>query len=419
MRATVDQADPLLLRSRQVAGCVHHEDQRDVVGIVDADEAGGLVRRLGVQAAGQHHRLVCDHADRLPVDARVGGDDVGTVVPLHLKDVLVVEDAGQHVHHVVTGVRVVRDDRVQFLIPLRQGVVRRPVLGQFVEGRGGQEVQQVLHVVEGLFFIGGDVADVAVAGLLARPAQLLHGDLLTGHGLDDCRAGDEHLGAAVHGDEEVRRHRGVDRTTCGGPQQDRDLRALAGKRDLAARDLGVHGQGGHGVLNAGATGVVDADDRDADAGGHVHDLGDLLAEGLTHGAAENGLVVGVDRDGAAANAAVAGNHAVAVGGTRVARGLAEGTDLGEGALVEEGVDALARGGQPGGVALGLRRLGAGVLRQLEPALQVLQLRGHTAVRWSSIFDLRGGLVSRVFRHVWATPHPVVLRPWPGRPGSPR
>src|SRR5699024_7698308 len=97
----------------------------------------------------------------------------------------------------------------------------------------------------------------------------------------------------------------------------------------------------------------------------------------------------------------------------------EGTDLGDGSRVEEGVDALARGGEPSGVALGLRRLGARVLRQLESVLQVLQLRGHTAVRWSSIFTLRVGLVSRVFRHVGATPHPVFLRSWPGCPGSPR
>ena len=53
-------------------------------------------------------------------------------------------------------------------------------------------------------------------------------------------------------------------------------------------------------------------DRAADLHREVHDLDDLLAEHLAERAAEHGEVLGEDRDRAAVDGAVAGDHAVAV-----------------------------------------------------------------------------------------------------------
>ena len=110
---------------------------------------------------------------------------------------------------------------------------------------------------------------------------------------------------------------------------------------MAAGDFGVHCQGGDGVLDAGAAGVLDADDRAADFDGHVHDFADFAAEGDADGSAVDGFVVGVDGDGASADATVAGDDAVAVGGVGFVGGAAEGSDFDEGAFVEQAVDALA------------------------------------------------------------------------------
>ena len=94
-------------------------------------------------------------------------------------------------------------------------------------------------------------------------------------------------------------------------------------------------------MDAGAGGVLDADDGAADFDGHVHDFADFAAEGDADGSAIDGFVVGVDGDGASADATVAGDDAVAVGGVGFVGCAAEGSDFDEGAFVEQSVDALA------------------------------------------------------------------------------
>src|SRR5699024_8663009 len=150
-----------------------------------------------------------------------------------------------------------------------------------------------------------------------------------GDRLDDLRTGDEHRRLLLHRDEEVSGGRGVHGTTGTVAEQDGDLRRLAGQRQLTPGDLGVHRQGHHRVLDARTTGVADADDRAADTGREAHALAALLAEGFAHRAAVDGLVVGVDRHRTTVDPAVAGDHAVAVGGVLDTGGAAERTDLGE------------------------------------------------------------------------------------------
>ena len=80
----------------------------------------------------------------------------------------------------------------------------------------------------------------------------------------------------------------------------------------------------------------------------VHDLGDLLAVHLAERAAEHREVLGVDRHGPAVDRAVPDDDAVARDAllleAEVHRPvLDERVDLGERALVEQGVDALAGG----------------------------------------------------------------------------
>ena len=138
--------------------------------------------------------------------------------------------------------------------------------------------EQVLDVVEGVLLGRHHGLDVAGLLLHARAAEFGGGDVLAGDLPDHVRAGDVHLGLAVHRHNEVRGHRRVDGAAGGFAQHDGDLRHAARQGQLALRDLRVHGQGRHRVLDTGAAGVLDADHRARDLDGELHDLGDLAPE---------------------------------------------------------------------------------------------------------------------------------------------
>jgi hypothetical protein len=126
--------------------------------------------------------------------------------------------------------------------------------------------------------------------------------------------------------------------------------------DVAPEDLAVEPQRDDTLLDARATGVVEADHRAADLHREVHDLDDLLAEDLAQGPAEDREVLREHRHRAPVDRAVARDDPVAVGAVLV---LAEGhravpsvlVHLDEGPLVEEHLDTLARRLLPPGVLL--------------------------------------------------------------------
>ena len=66
--AVADDAVVLLLGPGQEAGHIVEDDQRDVEGVAEADEAGGFDAGVDVERAGQMPRLVGDDADRVPVE---------------------------------------------------------------------------------------------------------------------------------------------------------------------------------------------------------------------------------------------------------------------------------------------------------------------------------------------------------------
>ena len=179
-------------------------------------------------------------------------------------------------------------------------------------------------------------------------AEVLHRDVLAGDGLDDVGTGDEHRGGLVDHDREVGDGGGVDVPAGAVAHDQADLRDDARGVHVAAEDLAVEAEGDHALLDARAGALVDADDRAAGLDREVHHLGDLLAVDLAQRAAEDGEVLAEDAHHAAVDLAVAGDDAVAVRavllqperGRAVPRELVE---LDEGALVEEHLDALARG----------------------------------------------------------------------------
>ena len=112
------------------------------------------------------------------------------------------------------------------------------------------------------------------------PTEILAGDVLVGHSLDHVRSGDVHVGVTLHHQDEVRDGRAVDRPARAGTKHGGELGNHARGTRVAPEDLGIATQALHALLDARATRVVEAENRHADLGCHVHDLADLLGLGL-------------------------------------------------------------------------------------------------------------------------------------------
>ena len=351
---------------------------RDVVGVAGADEAGRLLGGLDVEHAGEEGGLVADDADREAVEPREAADDVLGEVLVDLEELAVVDDAGDHLAHVVGLGGVVGDERVE-LVVFALGVVLGGEARRRLEVVGGQEAEQVADVLEAaLLVLGGEVGDAGLRVVAHRPAQLLELDLLAGHRLDHFRPGDEHVRGLFDHEDEVGHRRRVDGAAGAGAHDQADLRDHAGALDVADEDVAVGAERDDALLDPGAAGVVDPDHRRADLGGEVHHLAHLLRHHLAEAAAEDGEVLGEDEDGAAVDRAVAGDDGVAPGTPflhlEVVGAVAdEGVELLEGAGVEQLLDPLAGGQLALRVLLLDRLLGGRVDRRLAQLAQVGEL----------------------------------------------
>ena len=106
-------------------------------------------RRVDVERAGEHCRLVGDDADGASVEAREADDDVFRVVLVHFEEVSVVDDWMDYVFDVVGLVRLGGDDLVERGV----GAIGRIGAGfpwRLVEIVRRDETQQLAHHGEAL-----------------------------------------------------------------------------------------------------------------------------------------------------------------------------------------------------------------------------------------------------------------------------
>ncbi len=158
----------------------------------------------------------------------------------------------------------------------------------------------------------GDEMNVAAdAGVGQRAADFVHGAFLAGHGLDDFRPADEHVGGALDHDDEVHQGRRIGRAARARAGDDRDLRHHARDEHVAEEDLAVAGERIVAFLDARAAGIVEADDRAADLQRVVHHVADLLGVNAAQRAAADGEVLAEGGHQAAVHEAGAGHDAVA------------------------------------------------------------------------------------------------------------
>src|SRR4051794_35007857 len=307
-RAVADHTRLLLADAGQEAGGVDEDDERHAEAVAQVDEPGALLRGLRVQAAAEVVRLVGDDADRRALDQGQADHEVARPARAELEHLARVDDARDHVADVVdlavalgqhgagvAGGRVAR--RVQ---RQRAARLRRQVRERRTDHLGR------LHVA-----VGDEVGD-AVLGMHLRAAELERGDALAHDLLHDGGAGEEHLRLGAGHDGQVA-ERGRVRRAAGARAADHAHLRHAGDR-LRTEDPRVGVQRADALLEAGAAGVREADDRHAELGGPVDRAGDRLAARLAERAALEAAVLRPRVDGPAVHAAAAREHAVADGG---------------------------------------------------------------------------------------------------------
>src|SRR6185437_5172838 len=159
-------------------------------------------------------------------------------------------------------------------------IVRRDV-GEERFGRLGQFVLIGSH----------NVRDAAFRRVRHRAAERLEADVLTGHGFNDLRTGNEHLRNLFGHQDEVgdgRRVYGAARTGAGDQA---DLWNDSARLDVAPEDFGVAAKRNDAFLNARAARVVDADHRRSGAHGEIHYLADLFGKRFAERPAEHAEVL--------------------------------------------------------------------------------------------------------------------------------
>src|SRR6478735_5429364 len=95
-------------------GCTRQEPrrvgkyrERHAEAIAHVHEPGALLARGGVEAAAEMARLVGDHADRRALDPSEADDQVARPARAELEQLTAVDEARDHVAHVVDATRLV------------------------------------------------------------------------------------------------------------------------------------------------------------------------------------------------------------------------------------------------------------------------------------------------------------------------
>ena len=122
----LDHPAMLLRGARQEARNIDQGEDRNPESVAEAHEPPGLTAGIDVETAGQHQRLVGDDADRLPVDADEGGDDIAGEGLLDLKYLALIGDAADDLLDVVGFVRIRREPACRGIPPPGRPDLRSP-----------------------------------------------------------------------------------------------------------------------------------------------------------------------------------------------------------------------------------------------------------------------------------------------------
>ena len=133
-------------------------------------------------------------------------------------------------------------------------------------------------------------------GVDARAAEVFHRDVLAQNRLDDVRSGDKHLRDIFNHEYEVGQRRRINRAAGTRAENQGNLRDNARSDGVAIEDFAVAGQRADTLLDTGATGIVDTDNRAFHLQCMVHNLGNLAGVLETQRTAGHREVLRVDAD---------------------------------------------------------------------------------------------------------------------------
>src|SRR5947209_5968069 len=242
-----------------------------------------------------------------------------------------------------------------------------------------------------------------------RSAKLFGSDSLVRHGLHDVGPGHEHIARVPHHEDEVGHRRRIDVTAGARPHDHRNLRNDARGEHIALEHFAIAAKRRDAFLNAGAAGVEQADDWRAIAQSHILDFYDLLRMRFAERAAEDGKILGKDKDRAAVDRTPAGHDAVArnfhlLHAEIIAAMLDEHVELFEGSMVEQELDALARRQLTARMLCVDTRLAAARTRVGASLIEIVENMLHR------LADLRSQLVSSMRLRVDKSRAPLRFRP---------
>ena len=324
------------------AGHVGEKQQRNVERVAQPDKARGFIRRVVEQHATLLHRLVRKNSNSLPVKASETCEQLLGEELLDLEPAAFVDDGFDELPHVVATVRF---SWYQVAGRLRQSSRGFCVGGRRLFARPQRHVFEVgaTELDRLLVICDQRVPTTALRAVHAGATELLEAHLLADDDLDHARRSEVHRSVALDHHDDVAEG-GYVGAPCGGrPEEQADLRHLAGQLHLVEEDASrVTPAGEHVdlVSDPRAGGVDEVEEGHADAGGGFLDAHDLFhgagapAAGLDRG------VVGHDGDLPAFDRAQPGDHSV----RRQFFGQHVGEEpiFDEGALVQQQVEALAR-----------------------------------------------------------------------------
>ena len=278
--SVLDYGAVFLLGAGKEARNVHEGDQRDIEGIAETNEPGGLARSVDIQHACQHLRLIGDYSHAPAAHMGKTDYDIAGEGAVNLEEVSVINYFPYDSVHVVSLVGIVGNDGVETVgnpayrigaLPCRSSlhIVLR------------NETEELLYGGNAfLFTFGGKVCHTALAGVDGRSAKLFGGDAFSRDTLHDGRTGEEHIRGVFYHEGEVGEGGGVNGSAGAGAENTGYLGNDAAGEDVVLEDVAVAGKGVDALLDAGSAAVVEPYYGSSRSDSHIHYLAYLFRHGF-------------------------------------------------------------------------------------------------------------------------------------------
>src|SRR5512132_1426640 len=196
--------------------------------------------------------------------------------------------------------------------------------------------------------VGGEVGHPRNAIVCECAAQFLLGDIGMCHGLNHVRTGDEHVRRILDHDIEVGDRRAVYGAAGAWTHDAADLRHNSARQRVAQKDVGVAAETDHTLLNASATGIVQANHGNANFHRQIENFAYFFGVRLREGTAEDSEVLSKDNHAPPIDQPVTRDDTIAwielLFKTKVVRAVYyQLVKLFKAVLIKQKLDALARG----------------------------------------------------------------------------